>query len=222
MAAAFACGDYHAFWGNFPGARGLATSNLLHRRLFVTGTASALSKGMTLFLKRFMGVLVLDSSTFEEIEADREAAMQSVVVVLLVCLAGGFAALGLGLVGVAGFVTGAVLSLGAWLVWAAVITTFGTLALPEQKTKTDLGEILRVLGFAAAPAIFIAFAAMQAIAAPTLTIVTAWTIAAAVIGVRQALDYRSTSRALVVCVVALLLSFGVVWSALMMFSRNVS
>jgi hypothetical protein len=177
---------------------------------------------MTLFLKRFMGVLALDSGTFEEIEADRHAAMQSVVVVLLVCFAGGFAALGLGLAGVAGFVTGAVVSLGAWLVWAAVITTIGTVALPEQKTKSDLPEVLRVLGFAAAPAVFIAFAAMQAIAAPTLIFVAVWTIAAAVIGVRQALDYRSTSRAIAVCVVAGLLSFGVVWSAMMLFSTNVS
>ena len=48
-----------------------------------------------------MGVLVLDAGTFEEIEADRHAAMQSVVVVLLVCLAGGVAALGLGLTGAA-------------------------------------------------------------------------------------------------------------------------
>jgi hypothetical protein len=177
---------------------------------------------MTLFLKRFMGVLMLDVSTFEDIEADRQSAMQSVLVVLLVCLCGGFAALGLGLAGVAGFATGTVLSLGGWLIWAAVVTTVGTIAFPEQKTRSDLTEILRVLGFAAAPAVFIVFAAMRAIAAPTLMFVTVWTIAATVIGVRQALDYRSTSRAVVVCLVAWLLSFGVVWTALMIFSTNVS
>jgi len=177
---------------------------------------------MTLFFKRFIGVLVLDSSTFEEIEADRHAAMQSVTVVLLVCLAGGFAALGLGLAGVAGFATGTVISLGAWLVWAAAVTTVGTVVLPERKTKSDLTEVLRVLGFAAAPAVFIAFAAMKAVAAPMLVLVTIWTIAAAVLGVRQALDYRSTSRAIAVCVIALVLSFGFVWAALMIFSTNVS
>ena len=177
---------------------------------------------MTLFLKRFIGVLVLDATTFEEIEADRRAAMQSMTVVLMACVAGGFAALGLGLTGVAGFVSGAVISLGAWLVWAAVITTIGTIAIPEQKTSSDLSEMLRVLGFAAAPALFIAFAAMRAIAAPTLMVVAVWTVAAAVLGVRQALDYRSTLRALTVCVAAWLLSFGVVWAALMMFSTNVS
>ena len=124
-----------------------------------------------------MGVLVLDASTFEDIEADRRAAMQSVVVVWLVCLAGGVAALGLGLTGMAGFVSGVVISLGAWLVWAGLITSVGTLAVPEQNTNTDISEVLRVLGFAAAPAVFIAFAAMRAIAAPILMLVVAWTIA---------------------------------------------
>ena len=177
---------------------------------------------MTLFLNRFMGVLTLNAGTFEDIEADRHSAMQSVVVVLLVCLSGGFAALGLGLAGVAGYATGTVLSLGGWLTWAAVVTTVGTVAFPERTTKSDLTEILRVLGFAAAPAVFVAFAAMRAIAAPTLMFVTVWTMAATVIGVRQALDYRSTARAVVVCMVAWLLSFGVIWAALMMFSTNVS
>lgn len=177
---------------------------------------------MTLFLKRFMGVLVLDASTFEEIEADRHAALQSATVVLLGCLAGGVAALGEGLTGIAGFGAGTVISLGAWLVWAAVITTVGTLVLPERKTKSDLAEVLRVLGFAAAPAVFVAFAAMRAVAAPMLVLVTIWTIAAAVLGVRQALDYRSTLRAVAVCAVAWLVSFGVVWVVLMVSTTNVS
>jgi hypothetical protein len=189
---------------------------------FRTGTASALLEGMTLFFRRLMRVLVLDPGTFEEIEADRHAAMQSILVVLLVCLAGGIAALGLGVTGTAGFATGAVVSLGAWLVWAAAITTIGTVALAEPATRSDLTEVLRVLGFAAAPGVFIAFAAMRAIAAPILMLVVVWTIAAAVIGVRQALDYRSTTRAIGVCVVAWLLSFGVVWSAMVLFTTNVS
>jgi hypothetical protein len=178
--------------------------------------------GMTLFLKRLIGVVALDAGTFEEIEADRHAALQSATVVLLACIAGGVAALGLGLVGVAGFVTGAIASLGAWLVWAAVIATLGTVVMPERETSSSLSEVVRVLAFAAAPAVFIAFAAMRAIAAPVLMLVVVWTITAAVIGVRQALDYRSTPRAIAVCIVARLLSIGVIWSALMMFSQNVS
>lgn len=177
---------------------------------------------MTLFLKRFMGVLMLDPITFEEIEADRHAVMHAVIVVMLACVAAGFAALGLGLAGVQGFMTGTIVSLGAWLVWATMITTVGTAALPERRTKSDFIEVVSVLGFAAAPAVFIAYAAMRAIAAPTLLLVIVWTMSTSVLGVRQALDYRSTSRAIAVCLVAWLLSFGVVWAALMIFSTNVS
>jgi hypothetical protein len=177
---------------------------------------------MTRFFMRFVGVLILDAATFEEIEAHRRSAMQSVIVVVMVCLAGGFAAKGLGVVGAAGFVTGTLVSLGAFLVWAVVVTTLGTMTVPEKQTSSDLPELLRVLGFAAAPGVFLAFAAMPAVAPLVMMIVMAWIIAAAVMGVRQALDYRSLPRAIAVCVAGWLLAAGVVFAALMLFGANVS
>ena len=177
---------------------------------------------MTRFLKRFIGVMALDPVAFEEIEADRHAAMQSVIVVVLVCIAGGFAARGLGLIGIPGFVTGTIVSLGAFLVWAALVMTLGTITLPEPQTRSDMPELLRVLGFSAAPGVLIAFAAMPAVAPVVVTIVMAWMIAAAVMGVRRALDYHSVPRAIAVCSIALLLSIGVVVAALMMFNTKVS
>ena len=74
---------------------------------------------------RFLGALVLDAGAYENVEADRRSAMQSVVVVMAVCVAGGIGAVGFGLTGVAGFVTGAIVSLGAWMVWAVTIITLG-------------------------------------------------------------------------------------------------
>ena len=177
---------------------------------------------MTTFLKRVMGVLVLDPAAFEEIEAHRNAAMQSVIVVLLVCAAGGFAFRGLGLIGLAGFVTGAIVSLGAFLVWAAVVMTLGTITVPEPQTRSDITELLRVLGFSAAPGVFVALAAMPAAAPVVFAIVISWMVAAAVVGVRQALDFRSLPRAIAVCSVGWLLSIGVIAAALMIFSRKVS
>ena len=79
--------------------------------------------GMVAFFERVMGVLSLDASIYENVEADRRAGMQSVIVVLAACLAGGVAAMGLGLVGWSGFLTGAIVVLGAWLVWVGIITT---------------------------------------------------------------------------------------------------
>lgn len=177
---------------------------------------------MTRFFRRFIGVLVLDAGTFEDIEADRGSAMQSVLVLLAACLAGGFGSMGLGLIGPIGFATGAIVTLGGWLVWVSVIAVLGTTALAEPQTKSDLRELLRTLGFAAAPGVFLAFAAMSAIAPFVLVGVSIWMVAAAVLAVRQALDYRGTARAIAVCVIAWLLSFGGLGAALLVFSRPVS
>ena len=177
---------------------------------------------MVMFMRRFIGVLVLDASVFEEIENDRRAAMLSVVVMVAVSLAGGLAAMGLGLVGLVGFVTGAVVMLGAWLVWVAMIAAIGTTGLAEPQTRSDIRELLRVLGYSAAPGVFIALAAIRPAAPVVIAVVAIWMIAAAVLGVRQALDYRSPARAAAVCVIAWLLSFGLFATIAMMFSRPVS
>lgn len=168
-----------------------------------------------------MGALLLDAAAYENIEADRSSAMQSVLIVAAVCAAGGVAALGLGTVSVAAFITGTVLSLGAWLVWVSVLATVGTVTLPEPQTKSDVRELLRVLGFAAAPGVFAALAAIRPAAPVVLLMVGLWMIAAAVLGLRQALDYRSLSRAVLVCVVSWLVSFGLLFAVLMTFSRRV-
>jgi hypothetical protein len=172
--------------------------------------------------RRFIGALVLDAGAFEDIEADRHAGWQSLIVVMAVCAAGGFAAGGLGIAGAAGFASGAVIVLGGWLVWVVVIAALGTITLPEPQTRSDVRELLRVLGFAAAPGVFIALAALPS-AAPVVTIVVAlWMIASAVVGMRQALDYRSTGRAIAVCVAGGLVSLGVVAAVAALFTRTVS
>ena len=79
-----------------------------------------------------------------------------------------------------------------------------------------------MLGFAAAPGVFLALAAMPAAASIVLVVVAIWMIAAAVVAVRQALDYRSTARAVAVCVAAAALSFGVMSAVALIFSQEVS
>lgn len=183
---------------------------------------SAADRVMTLFLRRLIGALVLDPATYEDIEADRNAGLQAMAVVVLACVSGGFAAMGEGLVGLGGFVTGSIVALGAWLVWVSVITTVGTVTLAEAQTRSNVRELLRTLSFATAPAVFLAFAAMRPAAPLVLIVVAAWMTAAAVIGVRQALDYRSTLRAVTVCGLGLLVTFGILFAVSMVFSQRVS
>ena len=148
--------------------------------------------------------------------------MQSVIVVLAVTAAGGFAAMGVGLVGVAGFVTGAIMMLGGWLLWVSLIATIGTTALAEPQTRSSARELLRTMGFAAAPGVFLAFAAMRAVAPLVIAVVSIWMIAAAVVAVRQALDYRSTGRAIAVCALSWALSAGLLIAIGLLFARPVS
>jgi hypothetical protein len=172
-------------------------------------------------MRRLMGVLMLEASAYEEIEAHRTAGMQSVLVVLAVTAAGGIAGMGLGVIGVPGFVTGAVIALGGWLVWVSLIATLGTTTFAEPQTKSDARELLRTLGFAAAPGVFLVFAAMRAAAPFVFVLVSLWMIAAAVIAVRQALDFRSVTRAIAVCGLSWALSLGLVVLIAGMLTRPV-
>ena len=176
----------------------------------------------TFFFRRVTGVLALDPATFEDIEADASANMQSVAVVLAVTAAGGVAAIGLGLVGVAGFATGAIIALGAWLVWVSVIATLGTTVLAEPGTRSHTRELLRTLGYASAPGLFLSFAAMRSAAPLVFAVVAAWMMATAVLAVRQALDFRSTARAVAVCGISWVASMAFVALLVLVLGRSVS
>lgn len=176
---------------------------------------------MIVFFRRLLGALVLDAATYEDIEQDRGAVAQAVIVIVAVCAAGGVAALGLGLVGLSGFITGAIVMLGGWLIWVAAITTIGTIPLAEPQTRSSASELLRTLGYASAPGIFVALAAMRPAAGIVASIVVVWMIAAAVVAVRQALDYRSTARAAAVCTIAAVLSLCILAGIAVLFTQRV-
>jgi hypothetical protein len=176
---------------------------------------------MVNFFRRFIGVLVLDASVYEEIEADRGAGMQSVLVVIAATAAGGVAAMNLGLVGLPGFVAAAIIVLAGWLVWVSLIATLGTRTMAEPQTRSNARELLRTLGYAAAPGVFLGFAAMRSAAPLMVAVVSVWMIAAAVMAVRQALDFRSVKRAVTVCAVSWLLSIGVLMLIATVMARPV-
>ena len=170
-----------------------------------------------LFLYRLMGAAVLDASMYEGIEADRRASSQAAATVLFASVAAGIGAGGpLGwslprMVAVAG------LALVAWVAWATLMFYIGARVLPEPQTSSTLGELLRTTGFAAAPGLLQAFAAFPRMTIPVFAITWIWMVAAMVVGVRHALDYQSTMRALAVCLTAaglsaaLALAFGVLF-----------
>jgi hypothetical protein len=108
------------------------------------------------------------------------------------------------------FVLGAILSRAAWAAFAALTFQVGTTLLPQAETRADPGELLRTLGFATAPGLLQAFAVFSGLTIPIFVVAIAWTLAASVIAVRQALDYSTTRRAVAVCGLAALLALVIV------------
>jgi energy-converting hydrogenase Eha subunit B len=175
-----------------------------------------------LFLYRLMGAAVLDASMYEGIEADRRASGQAAATVLLASVAAGVGAAGPHGWQVSRIAGVAILALVAWVAWATLMFYIGTRLLPEPQTSTTLGELLRTTGFAAAPGLLQAFAAFPGMVAPVFVVTWLWVIAAMIVGVKHALDYQSTSRAIGVCVIAAALSAGLALAFGALFGPTVS
>jgi hypothetical protein len=152
------------------------------------------------FLQRLIGAMALDPAIYEEVEADPAAASQAFVVVILSSMATGIGALGFGgmsALGV-GFIT--ITSLLAWAAWALVTFEVGVRIMPAPETRSNPGELLRTIGFAATPGILNLFAVLPSITAPVFLVTSIWMLLTMIVAVRHALDYRSTARAVAVCV----------------------
>jgi uncharacterized BrkB/YihY/UPF0761 family membrane protein len=78
--------------------------------------------------------------------------------------------------------------------------------LPEAGTEPDRKTILRVIGFACAPGIVRILGFIQGLGLVVILIALAWMVAAATVGVKQAMNYESTARALGVSIIGLIIS----------------
>jgi hypothetical protein len=157
------------------------------------------------FVERMIGAAKLDTRVYEEVEADQSATPQALGVVVLASVAGG---LGVG-AGVTGIVAATVAGLVGWAIWAWLIYFIGTRWLPEPGTQADVGQLLRTMGFATSPGI-LRVVGLVPVLGPIVFIVTAvWTLVTVVVAVRQALDYRSTGRAIGVCLIGWLVQVAI-------------
>jgi hypothetical protein len=169
---------------------------------------------------RIIGASALDVTTYEEVEADRTATAQAFMVVLASSIAGGIGSAGLSKAGtplVPGVFFWSAVALIAWAAWALLVFQIGGRLLPEPETSVDVGELMRTIGFSAAPGMLRVLGILPSIAVPVFVLTTVWMLVAMVVAVRQALDYRSTWRAIGVCTLGLLfalvvaVAFGIFW-----------
>jgi hypothetical protein len=164
---------------------------------------------MRVFLHRMLGAAVLDKATYEEVEADPTATTQAFLAVLIVSATIGIGALGFDGQRIEGvFVVGIAALLG-WASWALLTYEIGR-RLPARETRTDVGELLRTLGFSTSPGILAVVGVLPNMTIPAFALALPWMLTSMVVAVRQALDYDSTPRAIGVCVLAWVLSLAIV------------
>ena len=167
------------------------------------------------FARRCVGAALFDADVYEDVEADRSANAQAIVVVILSAVAAGLGTIENN--GATGVVWYTLAALASWYVWALIAYWIGTRLLPGAHTEADHGQLLRTLGFSSAPGLLRIFALYPPLALLVFLLSTAWMLVAMVVAVRQALDYCTTGRAIAVCAIGFpFYAFGLALSLLLL------
>lgn len=164
---------------------------------------------MNTFFERMVGAGQLDTSVYESVARDEGATGQAAGVVVLSALAAGFATLGH-----AGFGSLVMTTIGAligWLIWAAIIWLVGNKLLSQPDSHADLIQLMRAIGFAAAPGLLRIIGIIPGLGGLVFLIVSVWLLLTTIVAVRQTLGFDSNGRALAVVAVGWLIQWLVVW-----------
>lgn len=167
---------------------------------------------MASLAERMVGAMKADVKTFQEIEADPNAIGQAVTVIVIA----GVASL-IGNIFRAGLMIGIlslIVSLIGYALFAFLVVIIGTKVMPEPSTKADFQEGFRVLGFTASPGVFNVLAIIPFLGPLLSFLIAIWMLVIAVIATREVLDYSNTGRAVIVCIIAMLVYWVVTFMVL--------
>ena len=140
-------------------------------------------------ISRMIGAATFDLETFEEVEANESLTGQAALVVFLAAIAEAIGSSRSGLIAAVG---AGIAAIFAWLLWAGITYLIGDKMLGGTATW---GELLRTLGFAQAPGVFLVLAIIPLLGWAVQAGVALWMLGLGVIAVRQALDF-STGKAI--------------------------
>jgi len=154
---------------------------------------------MANFSNRIIRAAKLDVALYEEVEADKSALGQAMGVVVLSSIAAGIGSTSKA--GLLGMLMMVLVTLIGWYIWAYLAYFIGTKLLPGPQTKADHGELLRTIGFSSSPGLIRVLGIIPVLRSIVFSIAAIWMLVAMVIAVRQALDYKSTLRAIGVCAI---------------------
>ena len=162
--------------------------------------------------ERMIGAMKGDVKTFQEIEADPSAIGQAVTVIVissLAALVGNIFRLGLGF-----GIRQMIMALIGYAIWSFLIVIIGTKIMPEPATKADFQEAFRVIGFTASPGVLNVLAIIPFLGPLISFVIGIWMLVIGVIAVKEVLDYSNIGRAIIVCLIALIVWWCVVFLVL--------
>lgn len=160
--------------------------------------------------RRMVRAATLDADLYEEVEADRGATRQALLVVLVYSVCAG---IGSGLASIpaitavqffVSLLLGMVSALVFWAIWSFITFLIGTKVFKGPQTSATYTELLRTVGFSASPGVLLILVFIPFIGWLFSFGALIWMLVAMVVAVRQALDF-STWRALGTCAVGAVL-----------------
>jgi hypothetical protein len=147
---------------------------------------------------RIMRAAKLEVRLYQQAKAHKKAMDHAIRIVILAGLAAGVGSMADR--GFGAMLFGSIAALLGWCVWALSAYLIGTKLLPEPRTKADMVEFARTVGFAASPGLAHVLGIIPPLAATILFVTAMWMLVAMVIAVKEALNYMSTARAVGVCI----------------------
>ena len=155
---------------------------------------------MASLTERMTGAMQADVKTFQEIEADPTAIGQAVTVIIIASVASLIG--NVFRVGISGGIMALIANLIGYALWTLLVVLIGTKLMPEPTTKADFNEAFRVIGFSASPGVANVLAIIPFLGPLISFVVWIWMVVVGVVAVREVLDYTSTARAVIVCLIA--------------------
>ena len=156
-------------------------------------------------LARMLGAARLNVDTYEDVEKDKSATIQALLVVIVVAIAAGVGGMLSGDIDLGrGLAFGAIRGVVTWAAWALMAWLVGTTILKTQDTEANWGQLARTTGFAQTPGLLTVLVFLPAVGTVIAFLVFIWQLATMVVAVRQSLDYTSTLRAFFVILIALI------------------
>src|SRR5919112_2894874 len=152
------------------------------------------SSRSTSFADRLRGALTLDARTYSEVEQDTNANGQAALIIVLAALAAGIGSLlSRDLIRNAlGTVLSSVLQ---WIVFSFVAYYVGASLFSTRQTSATPGQVLRTIGFAHAPKLFLVLGIIPVLGWIVGLVVFFWFLAAAITALREAFEF-DTGRAI--------------------------